>query len=394
MASYVLYKDKLTGDYLYVFDKAETYAMTLGMDEKQNEEMLMELLDTLYEAQRKHKPVEKIIGADVEQFCRDYYAGNDNRFTNWIKDFPNLIYRMSVIIFVFSLLELLMPEEPYDSVFEATVNLNYVLSGSICGLLIGAFMIMITKLFLFRHKKFSNNVYLAILLVAFIGAVVLSVSLFDTVAIQVPLVLTVGISGIYIIIYKALQFYDRYQKYGSIKKPQEEKDISFTAVFRDVWKQESENQSMLLELYKQYEKKNERLRKKGKEPISEEAFEQKMRKQFKNMKININIYFYIALFLVCVLVPVANEMINHSAWYDILTLAVLLIVVEFLICTAFYKMAKSTYEARRQFHAQCDAEGITLVELARRVKAEQEMQAQSGGERQETQKESGEDSCL
>lgn len=218
MASYVLYKDKLTGDYLYVFDKVETYSMTLGIDEKQNEEMLMELLDTLWEAQRKQKPVEKIIGADVEQFCRDYYAGNDNRFTNWIKDFPNMIYRLSIITLVFSALDLLLTEQPYDSMLEATVNLSYVLLGGICGLLITAFMIMITKLFLFRYKKFSNNVYLTIFLVTFIGVIVLSVSLFDTAILQVPIVLAVGVSGIYIIIYKTLQFYDRYPKIWFYKK--------------------------------------------------------------------------------------------------------------------------------------------------------------------------------
>lgn len=160
--------------------------------------------------------------------------------------------------------------------------------------------------------------------------------------------------------------------------------MTFRAVFRDAWKQESEKENLLQDLYKQYEKKNKRLVKQGKEPVSEAAFEKKIRKQFKSTKVNTNLYFYIALFLVCVLVPVASEIIKGSAWYDILILAALLIVVEFIICKSFYKLSKSTYEERRRIHERCDAEGITLVELARRVKAEQEAETQSGEEQQET----------
>lgn len=73
MASYLIEKDKLKGEYNKVFDRVEGYTIIRDIDEDTKEEMLMNLVDMLYSAQLDEKPVEKIVGKDIDQFCKEYF---------------------------------------------------------------------------------------------------------------------------------------------------------------------------------------------------------------------------------------------------------------------------------------------------------------------------------
>lgn len=52
--SYLLYKEKLQGEYFRTFDKIEVYCLT-HMDEDRQEESLTELLDIFLNAQEEEK---------------------------------------------------------------------------------------------------------------------------------------------------------------------------------------------------------------------------------------------------------------------------------------------------------------------------------------------------
>ena len=60
--SYIYYKDKLSGDYWEVLDKAEIYGMTkISIDYDETEEMLMNLTDILLRGKAfSEKPDKKI----------------------------------------------------------------------------------------------------------------------------------------------------------------------------------------------------------------------------------------------------------------------------------------------------------------------------------------------
>ena len=66
-------KEDLEGAYKDAYERVELYALTTNMGEAVKDEMLMNLLDSLLNAQKKGKPVEKIVGKDIEQFCKDYF---------------------------------------------------------------------------------------------------------------------------------------------------------------------------------------------------------------------------------------------------------------------------------------------------------------------------------
>lgn len=65
--------EKLKGDYRKVFEKADMYSILSSENEEAGDEKMMNLYDLLLEAQSNEKPVEKIVGTDIETFCKDYF---------------------------------------------------------------------------------------------------------------------------------------------------------------------------------------------------------------------------------------------------------------------------------------------------------------------------------
>ena len=72
---YVMLEDQLTDDYKEIFAKIKLYTTIHEIDENTCNEMLMDLLDMLLEAQKNGDAVESIVGEDVELFCHNYFSG-------------------------------------------------------------------------------------------------------------------------------------------------------------------------------------------------------------------------------------------------------------------------------------------------------------------------------
>ena len=68
--SYVFYKDKLQGEYKDVFDQVEMYVNCENIDELTREDRLGSLLDMLLSAQESGRPVKKVVGNSIEDFCK------------------------------------------------------------------------------------------------------------------------------------------------------------------------------------------------------------------------------------------------------------------------------------------------------------------------------------
>ncbi len=215
MVSYVLYKDKLKDAYLKAFDYVEAYAVAMDVPDQDLEEMLNHLLDTLYEAQENGKPVEKIVGSDLKQFCENYFQ-DYTYLGNFMKNLAPMFYRFSIFIFLFSLVELGQLEEDV-TLFHATTDVGGYLCGAICGILAGIIATAVAKTFLFRSKKFTHKMFTWMVIVIFVVAIVLSMIICEDVNIMVPLFSFLLVSGGYIVLYKLIELVRRYQKYGYIK---------------------------------------------------------------------------------------------------------------------------------------------------------------------------------
>lgn len=96
--SYVWMSDKLKGEYKEVFDKAEIFVGVRNIAGDEGNEMMMDLLDFLLSAQNEGKPVEEVIGTDVEKFCASYFSSYTMK--NHLMNVPKALYRLMLIVFV------------------------------------------------------------------------------------------------------------------------------------------------------------------------------------------------------------------------------------------------------------------------------------------------------
>lgn len=70
--SYTLYKYNLNQFYRPVFEQIEAYVCAQSIDETTREDRLGELLDVFLNAQSEGKPVNKIVGNDIDRFCKNF----------------------------------------------------------------------------------------------------------------------------------------------------------------------------------------------------------------------------------------------------------------------------------------------------------------------------------
>ena len=65
---------QLEGEYKIVFEKADMYGtLEKCSDENIRDDKMMNLYDLLLQAQMDKTPVSKIIGEDIEEFCKSYF---------------------------------------------------------------------------------------------------------------------------------------------------------------------------------------------------------------------------------------------------------------------------------------------------------------------------------
>lgn len=99
--SYAFYKDKLSGEYKEVFAKTEMYVLSQNVDDDTTEERLGELLDVFLSAEESGKPVEKIVGNDLESFCRSVCSDFSlkNRLLNFADYFKVIAWVLVISLF-------------------------------------------------------------------------------------------------------------------------------------------------------------------------------------------------------------------------------------------------------------------------------------------------------
>ena len=107
--SYVFYKDKLNAEYKPVFEQVEMYVSMQNIDEATHEERLGDLLDIFLSSQNAGKPVQKIVGSNIEYFCKTFCSdfGVKNRVL-WILDWLKIVAWMLLVISAIDILWFLL----------------------------------------------------------------------------------------------------------------------------------------------------------------------------------------------------------------------------------------------------------------------------------------------
>lgn len=361
MASYMIEKEKLEGEYKEVFERVEAYAMLRGVDSETQEDRLMNLVDLLLTAQVEQKPVEKIVGKNIKHFCKDYF-GDYSALEHVVLDFPNWLYTMSWILFIFCVLEAVFPEnEENFHIISATIEIQGYLFGIVTGIILSLILGSVGQVILFHLKKVNVTVISVIVIFVGVSAVIGGCIWMGDRTISVPLLPTMIISGGYVAVYKGIQLALRYRKYGTFKKPV--KDGSVKEIFKESY-QESMQKDLPKELKKRFLKMNGKRRKRGKPELTPEEYMELLHKENKKVlfqnKILLVMYILIWGFFVGLIA-------TDSTVEDTLLFAVILGFIFFPLYLLLSHCAKKLAAGRKYLLEQCEEEGITVIELAERI---------------------------
>ena len=350
MTNYVLLTDQLTGEYAKTFKKIELYSTIHQIDSETENEMLMDVLDTILTAQNQGKPVEKVVGNDVEQFCKDFFS--TYKWSDRIATFRDSIYRLMWVMFVFQLLEAFLG--------KGTPKENLFLTSDIGGFIIGASFTIITmsifcvlaKPLIFKIRWLTMAKFILIVLVlSFVLSLGFLYFFGDKAVLEVPLWLSILIPGIYIFIYKTIRAISRYRHHGSIFKEKLPDEKSFRTSIR-----EESMKEFPYELCKRYEKINKKRSRKNKPLMTEKEFTDSLRKQHKMSKKLLPIL--IVGLIIFIIILVITTMLTES-FADGLFFLFVLAIAE--IPAAFLFWAASIGDREREIIFQaCDEMGMTI----------------------------------
>ena len=103
--SHHMYIEKLNKEYMEVFNTISKYVTASNMDEMRTEETLSEVMDTFLAAQEAGKPVEKVVGKDLQKFCESLCS--EKEFKTHILHFIEGFHSCFVVYLMLNLFDLI-----------------------------------------------------------------------------------------------------------------------------------------------------------------------------------------------------------------------------------------------------------------------------------------------
>lgn len=362
---YIYMKDDLKDEYLQAFEKVEMYSTVIGVDSKTDGEMMMNLLDMLLTAQSEGKPVEKIVGNDIEEFCKSYFQdyGSKERTV----EFVNYIKRIMWVNLVFSLIDLFIysGEEGF-SIWTTTTDIAGFVGGfsvvAIVYILLNAFV----KPRMFKWKKVGSGIFSVVVCILLIGLLIVGIVLTDGNELGIPLLPSIIVSALYLIVYYIFSVRKNLKEFGTIRKPKDKDKMKFSDYVNKLVEE-----SLPQELAKRYEKENKKLARKGKPAMTPEEYMDKLRKEneksLRNLKWGNR---FVVVFVIALITGmIVAEAVKGSEIVDLVIYAAVLIAFEIPLLKFFISM-DGGYSTRIKVFEECDRQGITILEYAERIEAE------------------------
>lgn len=355
-------KKRLRGDYLAVYDKVELYTVTHHMNGETSDDMLMNLMDLLLTAQKESRPVEKVVGRNVERFCHDYFEV-DNREA-YIRE--RLRSTCGFLWFVFIIEGLNIIIQLTEGNFDLW-GLQMNVSGFVVGLFAGMIFRVISDIairpWIFHFQWMTMKKYRVFSSVVIFGLCMLGIFIFDMQNLQIPAFPVLLISGMYIFFYYAIRLIIRYQKTGSLRKQLEHQQEA---------EKENPDKKLLRMTAKgiivRYERKNRRRIRRKKELLTPEEYTEKLRKD-QNKE---GIWNLITILSVLIIYGAGVYLVSlDSTWLDTLIFAGVLGVLEFAI---LYATLSATKRWGTNYMAilldACKEENITVLDYGARLQEE------------------------
>lgn len=274
--SYILYMDKLEGEYKDTFKQIDHYVSAERIDEDTQEEYMGALLDVFLLAQQEGKPVSKIVGTDMERFCKSFCE--DFSWKNKIlgavdtwKNFAWIIFGLSALDVISVLYAMGIPGGREIDFWTEPCEFNFIgyflafIVASIFGTVFGR----LVRNAMFRRKKVSIRLWQGI---NWVGTAVIFLLMFvipqGTDMMQFPAWVLMLVSGLVLVVYYVLN-------HTRVKERKETKIKFWDKVAEDV-AVEVPNTKL-----KRYELKNRRRLRRGKPALSWKEYVLAEEKEYK-----------------------------------------------------------------------------------------------------------------
>lgn len=346
--------EQLRGEYREVFEKTELYGVLSEVNTDVQDDLMMNLFDLLLTAQEEQKPVAKIIGPDMEKFCKEYFRNYDWR--ERMKNFPVDLYRLMRVIFILELLDFFCLEENVD-LLHAQSDITPYLGGFGLSLILTMIIDIFIRPMIFRLKIKPVIYYVGFLLV-WVGAIALCVWLTDGMILGIPMFPVLLVSGIYIVVYLMIRSVWRYRHYGSVHRPYSE-----AKEFERSTERESMEQLMLEMMVKKYKNKNKRLEKKGKRGMTPGEYTEQVRGEYEKLR---HSWKWGILIFAAIMLPAIIFTALSSTLWDTVLFTLVLCVIESGIYWFIFRMEKNNNQIRKDILDACDSQGISVIEYAMR----------------------------
>ncbi len=350
----------LKGDYRRTFEQIALYGDMSEIPEQFTEDRILNIYDLLVEAQENGKPVEKIIGPDLKQFCEEYFSPDEKGF--WTKEIFKRIFRVCVIMLVVLLIDYAgyYAKDGTVSLQSASITGSPLLVGTlVAGVMLIVGRIMREKL-MFRNSKVKPILYYIVMLLIFVLGIGFGTVWADKIGIEIGMLPVLLLCGGYCVVYLLVTLLGRYQRFGNFKdpeKPSREEKAEKKAFGQEI-SLRAEMINSAKEMEKRYRKLKRKNEKKGKPEYTMEDFTKLINKET-------NLKGYKAVFITVPTIASMWVLFSVAADENIrlaVFVAGVFAVIMFFAWRFIWNVCKEVFVAQRMVIEECESRGIDIAE--------------------------------
>ena len=364
--SYILLEDKLNKEYKEVFERIDIYGNTHFIDSDVQGGKMMELLDSMLEAQNDGQSVSVIVGNDIDKFCKEFYS--DYTVENRIREVPERLFKLATFLLIIELIDFIIGLTDGEGILRNT-DLSPYFIGLAGGIIVDTIVFLLIRPLIDRFKKikpFFWNLCMALMVIIMVMFLIF-IPTDDKFTMNIKSIVPIAVTAAYILIYLIFRITINYRKYGTFKirtTKKEKEEISFRDAIYEGMNLENELPRGWL---KDYKKKYDKAVKKGKTPVNEAAYLENISKKYDIKRVtkqNTCIFVGMTIILISGM-WIAGQFESVS---DGLIYSGLMCVIEGGLLRFFNKSAKETDRIYKNMIIEMQEKNITLEEYVENLK--------------------------
>lgn len=364
--TYMIYVDKLEGEYKEAFQFVEHYADIHLIGGHYKNEKLMDLIDMMMQAQKQETPVENVVGKSQEQFAKDFYS--DVTLASLSDDFFSKLKNWAWLIVLFEGLMIVssMGDEGFN-LFTFKADMSGYLQGVLIaymGILLADVISIILAKFNYYNEKLTIGMMIGFTLVIIAACIYMGVKDITISARSFPVMIC---AAIYLLIYYVAVLLYRVKKTGSIKKVKDEYDTSFGGLVKAELEsnnfEKKEDLEFLKSISKRYANKNKKRVSKGLTPLTTADYIHKQNKLEKYSLVSGYLFGVIAF----IIITFINKGFETS--FDAVIFIGFMAVIGLLVFKFQRFMNSVSDRETSRILSLCEERGVEMDELYEQLQA-------------------------